>query len=314
MDSFMLDDGTAAITPDAIAGAASTAQDCFLPDSLDDEVDSYLLKCGHSVLYSTNSPLSPDSNVFDPFEPFDWSTAFSPSALSLTPPASSTSPLPYTPSNHLNSPPLSPASDTTLVDTFPLPLLKDWDPSDWVDTVNEYRFTFVSEAQSLSHASPTPSSGPQSGYELRPLQHASRAAAADVHYPESEREVDSPYLQFDTEPTPPSPTSSIDTPGQGGDGPDDEDYVPAAATRKAPAKRRRVQDNTRQHPCDECERVFARKNNLKKHKETVHERRRPFACDVPRCGMQFGRRHDLERHHQSKHTTLGSPRRKPALK
>ncbi|CDO70388.1 hypothetical protein BN946_scf184999.g28 [Trametes cinnabarina] len=56
--------------------------------------------------------------------------------------------------------------------------------------------------------------------------------------------------------------------------------------------------------------VFARSHNLKVHIDTVHKGDRPFACEVPDCTMAFGRRHDLYRHHISKHTDEGSPRNK----
>ena len=59
---------------------------------------------------------------------------------------------------------------------------------------------------------------------------------------------------------------------------------------------------------DDLVAVWARRNNLDIHIRSVHRGERPFACsDCPRV---FGRKHDLRRHFQSEHTTLGSPRRK----
>ncbi len=39
---------------------------------------------------------------------------------------------------------------------------------------------------------------------------------------------------------------------------------------------------------------------------------RSFVCEVASCAQAFGRKHDLVRHFQSKHTDLGSPRSKAA--
>ncbi|KAI0641924.1 hypothetical protein C8Q79DRAFT_986366 [Trametes meyenii] len=79
---------------------------------------------------------------------------------------------------------------------------------------------------------------------------------------------------------------------------------------KRATKRRRRQDTTPRHKCEDCEKLFARKHNLVVHTNTKHGGERPFVCKAQGCGHAFGRKHDLERHHQSKHTNLGSPRRK----
>ena len=54
--------------------------------------------------------------------------------------------------------------------------------------------------------------------------------------------------------------------------------------------------------------MFARTHNLKVHVETVHQGKRKFPCHEAGCERSFSRKHDLERHHQSAHTDLGSPR------
>ena len=56
--------------------------------------------------------------------------------------------------------------------------------------------------------------------------------------------------------------------------------------------------------------VFARSHNLKVHVDSVHCGVRAHVCPEDGCPKSFGRRHDLLRHIQSKHTNLGSPRRK----
>ena len=57
--------------------------------------------------------------------------------------------------------------------------------------------------------------------------------------------------------------------------------------------------------------AFARAYNLKTHIQTHDPNRlKPYACHHKSCGRSFSRKHDLTRHIQSKHTDLGSPRRK----
>ncbi|KAJ2967756.1 hypothetical protein NUW54_g13416 [Trametes sanguinea] len=67
---------------------------------------------------------------------------------------------------------------------------------------------------------------------------------------------------------------------------------------------------TRTHPRP----GMARKNNLAKHIQSVHERIKAHGCPHPGCGRSFSRKHDALRHFQSEHTALGSPRKKPAAK
>lgn len=43
---------------------------------------------------------------------------------------------------------------------------------------------------------------------------------------------------------------------------------------------------------------------------SVHKGLRAHACEHEGCDRTFSRKHDLRRHMQSKHTNLGSPRRK----
>ncbi|KAH9896476.1 hypothetical protein C8Q73DRAFT_411724 [Cubamyces lactineus] len=79
---------------------------------------------------------------------------------------------------------------------------------------------------------------------------------------------------------------------------------------KKPAKRRRKQDTTKTIPCPICGSMWARQNNLDTHVKSVHRGERPHACPDGNCERTFSRKHDMRRHFQSEHTTLGSPRRK----
>ena len=56
--------------------------------------------------------------------------------------------------------------------------------------------------------------------------------------------------------------------------------------------------------------VFDRSYNRNKHVASVHERKKDHVCPNAKCAQAFARKHDLRRHFQSKHTNLGSPRRK----
>ena len=55
--------------------------------------------------------------------------------------------------------------------------------------------------------------------------------------------------------------------------------------------------------------VFARTFNLNVHIRSVHLKQRIHACKAPGCERAFSRKHDLNRHFQSAHTNLGSPRK-----
>ncbi len=44
--------------------------------------------------------------------------------------------------------------------------------------------------------------------------------------------------------------------------------------------------------------------------DSVHLGKRDHVCGKPGCSRAFSRKHDLDRHDQSAHTTLGSPRNK----
>ncbi|KAI8969776.1 hypothetical protein BD414DRAFT_502613 [Trametes punicea] len=59
---------------------------------------------------------------------------------------------------------------------------------------------------------------------------------------------------------------------------------------------------------------WARRNNLDKHIRSVHQGMRPFVCPAGGCARAFSRKHDMQRHFQSNHTNMGSPRRKAASK
>ena len=46
--------------------------------------------------------------------------------------------------------------------------------------------------------------------------------------------------------------------------------------------------------CDNCDKCFARKDVLERHKGTVHEGKRPFKCSI--CNTGFSRKDFLTRH------------------
>ncbi|TFK85654.1 hypothetical protein K466DRAFT_587926 [Polyporus arcularius HHB13444] len=88
---------------------------------------------------------------------------------------------------------------------------------------------------------------------------------------------------------------------------EDEDEYKEKKSRSA---KRRKQDTTPRFQCPHCDSMHARKNNLKVHISAVHKGERLNACTHPGCERSFSRKHDLTRHIQSRHTDLGSPRRK----
>ncbi|KAI0631154.1 hypothetical protein C8Q77DRAFT_1159853 [Trametes polyzona] len=221
-----------------------------------------------------------DASSFDPsaFSAIDWSIAFNRPALSASP----SSVL----SGHAGSVPPSPLSDVTLVDDGTRFSSKRWNPDEPLDSdivaasspspgptpfEGDYEITFTFESRLHLESLPPPAPSPQTADR--------RLEARPPKSRHAKRAA-----------------STIDD-------------VPTMCVEKKPAKRRRRQDTTRRFECGECSSLFARNHNLKVHMATVHQGVRRFACES--CNEAFGRKHDLARHTQSKHTKLGSPRRKP---
>ncbi|SPO21853.1 uncharacterized protein UTRI_01846_B [Ustilago trichophora] len=62
--------------------------------------------------------------------------------------------------------------------------------------------------------------------------------------------------------------------------------------------------NTKRWQCDECFKYFDRAYNLKTHRIThqpIETRERPYICFDERCGKQFARKHDMQRHFENVH-------------
>ncbi|KAL1940607.1 hypothetical protein VTO73DRAFT_8042 [Trametes versicolor] len=66
--------------------------------------------------------------------------------------------------------------------------------------------------------------------------------------------------------------------------------------------------------CSECPgKTWTRLYNLNVHIRTVHRGERPHACPDPACTRRFSRKHDMQRHFQSRHTNMGSPPRQASM-
>src|SRR5690606_36434446 len=53
--------------------------------------------------------------------------------------------------------------------------------------------------------------------------------------------------------------------------------------------------------CDQCDKSFTRKSNLKVHINVVHNGKRPFKCTYEGCDKSFAYKHILLRHIKSHH-------------
>ena len=52
-------------------------------------------------------------------------------------------------------------------------------------------------------------------------------------------------------------------------------------------------------PCDQCEKVFKRKDQLKRHKQTIHDE--SFYLECPSCEKIFKRKDKLTQHMKADH-------------
>ncbi|PIL23405.1 transcription factor [Ganoderma sinense ZZ0214-1] len=298
---------------------------------------------------------------YQPDLEIDWQSLFN--TTMPFPPAAFTDDS-YSTSDSFNQP-LSPVSDTTLVDSafppfqpdFKLPpagdVLVDQPVASLCSAFDDFQFTF--RCESAATIPPLDFSPPQleqhyyqDNYGCRqgqywpgqqPSQHEVGAAGAVVPGLATGVEVNADAFAFTAMgPTllPPLPAASpepqqIDSPIN-----TNKNALPARAVPKkkqprvdsdadsnysasesssgddtpAPPRKRRKQDTTKRYRClhPECDAAFSRTYNLRVHINSVHEKKRSFACEEDGCMRAFSRKHDLVRHHQSAHTDLGSPR------
>ena len=55
--------------------------------------------------------------------------------------------------------------------------------------------------------------------------------------------------------------------------------------------------------CNDCDKNFPRKYNLKTHKALVHEGKKPFVCSI--CGQSFSIKNSMSIHNESIHEDKG---------
>jgi C2H2-type zinc finger/zinc-finger C2H2-type len=77
---------------------------------------------------------------------------------------------------------------------------------------------------------------------------------------------------------------------------------PNTETAAASAKPPQTTPTSKNHQCKICSRKFTTTNFLKRHVQTVHERRRSFQCDI--CGGMFATDIKLRRHVDEMHLNI----------
>ncbi|EIW55120.1 uncharacterized protein TRAVEDRAFT_66465 [Trametes versicolor FP-101664 SS1] len=281
------------------------------PEEFEQEMEEFLSDC-------TDGGYSHTLPDFDPhaFSAIDWTAALAPSVPhpAVSPPATVVS-------EDANWAPLSPVSDTTLVSDFSPSLAKDW-----VSSGDPYGSpNYGTTGLAATPFAPDVHDGFDFAFEFavpsRNDDHNGDGLGAKMDF--------DPFSSYDDLLSPRSPTpypeqsQSSASPvsikrsfsvasSSSAESTTESDEV---IVEKKPAKRKRREDTTRQFPCPYkgCTAPdFARSHNLKVHIASVHNKERSFVCEVASCAQAFGRKHDLVRHFQSKHTNLGSPRSKAA--
>ena len=56
--------------------------------------------------------------------------------------------------------------------------------------------------------------------------------------------------------------------------------------------------------CLECKRDFTNQNNLRRHMDDLHRKRKRFRCPYSACNLTFSRKHDLDRHWRTTHRDI----------
>lgn len=61
------------------------------------------------------------------------------------------------------------------------------------------------------------------------------------------------------------------------------------------------------YSCHICSKTFNMNRKVKEHIKFVHEKYRPYACDIPGCGGSFSSTSHLRRHKKSIHKIFNDP-------
>ncbi|KAI0328784.1 hypothetical protein GY45DRAFT_952116 [Cubamyces sp. BRFM 1775] len=306
----------------------TTFRNDFEPESF----DNYVNDASASFSESFIPPADP---LADLMSPYNWMSASALPRPSMGPSSAYSTTL----SSAGRSPSLT-ASDTTLVDLAIPSTPSDFNGTDaavigspqptmtlgWEDRLFDFDLGKVMSTPSMSYVSFTPPIETDARASLSPMgtttchgqpqqQHLSLGAVAAFAYDGVRMQADpSPLTAHEAveTPAPPAPSPVLSLPrsrkrsAKAAKVHDDNVIVDD----KKPVKRRRRQDTTKTIPCPDCGSMWARMNNLITHIKSVHRGERSFVCSDAHCTRAFSRKHDMTRHYQSEHTTLGSPRRK----
>eukprot|EP00180_Rhodochaete_pulchella_P004168 Plantae.Rhodophyta-Rhodochaete_pulchella.ctg7675.p1 GENE.Plantae.Rhodophyta-Rhodochaete_pulchella.ctg7675~~Plantae.Rhodophyta-Rhodochaete_pulchella.ctg7675.p1 ORF type:complete len:229 (+),score=23.17 Plantae.Rhodophyta-Rhodochaete_pulchella.ctg7675:439-1125(+) len=101
----------------------------------------------------------------------------------------------------------------------------------------------------------------------------------------------------------PSMLTALTLPSEGSGQDDKATDNPLTSTQdeKQDEKRHSAQ---RPFVCPECGTGFKYKHHMQRHSATIHQKLRPFVCDVEGCGRSFGLRENMNKHKRMVHENI----------
>ncbi|KAG7910892.1 hypothetical protein KL925_002254 [Ogataea polymorpha] len=78
-------------------------------------------------------------------------------------------------------------------------------------------------------------------------------------------------------------------------------FEPECVVAESKSPRSRTTHRTKQFVCELCAKTFTRRESMKNHVSSVHQRLKPYKCQYGKCALEYSTSSDLRRHVREKH-------------